>query len=220
MDKLLLNLFGLSAGLLVGILLKRTWRPLLFESWRALFLLIPATLASSSFFILMRLWPDRVMRDGPFLLMSLALLRFFIWSLFFLINTLPASLFSKQADTKLNVMQKLAMLPALLGISGETAVLLVNHGTWPVSEILLTRSVPPAVIAGIRNNAYIFLRLITPETGLPWLGQIWPFPVFFQGLTAIPAISPAELLTAAGFFLIGVSQFSVHPVHHSARTSQ
>lgn len=198
----------LLAGLACGLVVSRRWRPLLAEHWRALFLLLPAIVVSSLPFFLYTYKPEWIGTDDRRLLLSLILLRFLLFCLLLLLNLLPARWFSAHPGSGLTILQKICLLPLLLGLAGETAVLLLNQGYWPVAEAILTENANPAFAAGVRNDAYVFLRVIDNETYLPWLGQIWPcpWPASWR-LAALPAISPAEVLSAAGLFLIGISQF-------------
>ncbi|MDW7655652.1 MAG: hypothetical protein SCM11_00610 [Bacillota bacterium] len=208
MDKGLLYFFAITAGLIIGLVICRRWRPLLAERWRGLFLIVPAIVISALPFIIWQLRPEWIWSDDRSYLMSLILLRSLVWILILLLNLLPVRWFPRQNGCGLTVLQKIFLLPVIAGLTGEAIVLLFNNGIWPVSDSLLTQSVGPAVAAGIRNNAYLFLRVIDQSTRLPWLGQIWSCPrLCLMNLAVLPTISPAEVTTAIGLFGIGLSQY-------------
>lgn len=208
MDKGLLYFVALSAGLIAGLIVCRRWRPLLAERWRGLVLLVPAIVISALPFIIWQWRPEWIWSDDRSLLMSLVLLRSLFWMLLLLLNLLPVRWFPRQEGCGLTGLQKIFLLPVMTGLAGEAAVLLLNQGFWPVSGSLLTQSVDPAIAAGIRNNAYLFLQVIDQSTRLPWLGQIWSCTRLCRlSLAVLPTISPAEVLTACGLFGIGLSQF-------------
>lgn len=208
MDKGPLYLSALAAGLLLGLVLTRRWRPLLARRWRAMFLIYPALIVSVLPFLIWHVRPEWIWSHDRSYFISLVLLRTLLWSLFFCLNLLPARWFSEKPDSGLSWLQKISLLPVVIGLFGEAAVLVLNQGFWPVSEAILTESVTPAFAAGIRNNAYVFLRIIDQQTRLPWLAQIIPCPFLHaHHLTLLPSISPAEILTSAGLFFIGLTQF-------------
>jgi hypothetical protein len=208
MDKDLLYFVALSAGLLIGLIISRRWRPLLAERWRGLVLTVPAIVISALPFLIWQLRPEWIWSDDHSYLMVLVLLRSLIWILLLILNLLPVRWFPRQEGCGLTRLQKIFLLPVMAGLAGEAAVLLLNNGFWPVSASLLTQSADPAVAAGIRNNAFLFLRVIDQSTRLPWLGQIWSCPWLCRyNLAVLPTISPAELTTAAGLFGVGLSQY-------------
>lgn len=207
MDRGLLYLTVLAAGLLAGLLISRRWRPLLLENWRVLPLMPLAALTGALPWILSIRRPDWLWAGDRRVLIGLVALRCLFWIFLILVNLLPAAVFRNPAKG-LPGWQKLALLLVLAGLAGEAAVLLLNHACWPVAESFLTDAQNQAVIAGIRNQAYQMLQVIGPQTHLPWLGQIWAWkwPVF-GAFSALPTISPAEVMIAAGLFLTGLSQF-------------
>ena len=208
MDKGALYLAALAAGLAAGLIGRRQWRPLLAERWRGLVLLVPAVIVSVLPFVMWQRHPERIWSGDHSLVIGLIALRSAIWILFFALNMLPAAWFPGRKAPGLTLVQKLLLLPAAFGLAGEAAVLVANQATWPVPEALLTLGMSPAFSAGIKNQAYLFLRIADQTTPLAWLGQTWYTPWLSQiGLAALPTISPAEALTAAGAFLIGIGQF-------------
>ena len=208
MDKGALYLAALAAGLLAGLAGRRRLRPLLAERWRGLGLLVPAILVSVLPFVLWQRHPEQIWSGDRSLIIALIVLRSAVWILLFVLNLLPAACFPGRKTPGLTAVQKVLLLPALIGLAGEAAVLVANQATWPVPEALLTLDMSPAFSAGIRNQAFVFLRIAGEATPLAWLGQIWYTPWLRQtGLAALPTISPAEVVTAAGVFLIGLGQF-------------
>ena len=207
MDRGLLYLAALITGLLAGLFISRRWRPLLLERWRVLPLAPLAALTAALPWILSVRRPEWLWAGDRRALICLVALRCLFWIFLILVNLLPAAVFRNPAKG-LPGWQKLALLLVLAGLTGEAAVLLLNHAYWPVAESFLTESQNQAMIAGIRNQAYLMLQVIGPQTRLPWLGQIWAWKWRISGgAPALPTISPAEVLIAAGLFLTGVSQF-------------
>jgi hypothetical protein len=221
MDKGLLYLVSLFTGLLIGLAFYGHWRPLLAERWRGLVLILPGILVSASPFILWQINPGWIISSDRIILTALISLRSMIWIFFLSLNLLPRRLFSKTEKPGLTWVQKLFVCPVVLGLVGEAAVLVLNHGTWPVPEPILVHAVTPAMAAGIRNQAYLFLRVIDESTCLPWLGQVWYVPLLSRmHFSTLPTISPAEALTAAGLFGIGISQFFVPRDHRTKRVKR
>jgi hypothetical protein len=207
MDKGLLNLVALIGGLLIGLAVRRQGQVLLMARWRGLFLAVPALLAGALATQSLQVLPAWLGTAPTPFRIGLITLSYLLWIFLLVLNLLPAALFRTSPTRALSLIQKLALLPLLAGLSGEAAVLLLNGGIWPVADSILTRSVDPALAEGIRNGAYRYLRVLDTTTRLPWLGQIWPCPSLAQyRLSVLPAISPAQALTAFSLFLIGLSQ--------------
>ncbi|MEA4888812.1 MAG: DUF5317 family protein [Clostridiaceae bacterium] len=208
MDKGTFDLVVFCVGLLVGLLLRRHWRPLLFERWRGLLLVPAAIIASALPYLISIWWPGSLWSDSRRLLIALVTLRYLIWSFFLALNLTPPNWTGSQNNRRLPNLQKIALIVILLGLGGEAAVFLLNHGYWPIKEDFLVQAGNPALLAGIRNQAYLMLQIIGPDTRLPWLGQIWPCSLLTGlRLAVLPTISPAEVVTAAGIFLAGAGQF-------------
>ncbi len=202
-------LVALALGAGAGRLIWRDPHPVRPVRWSNLVLLLPALLAGPAFLLLLRLYPAGITTDGPVWLMGLALFRFLLLLLFTAVHSLP--LFNPQQQAS-RWYSRLPLFVLVAGLAGETAVLLANHGVWPVSQTLFPA--PDASwTAAMSRPAYVFLQNRSSQQVLPWLGLIWPLPKALRPLSALPAISPAQVVTALGCFWAGLA-------HMQAKTSK
>jgi hypothetical protein len=211
------RLAAFCAGLLAGLALTRRPRSLLLERWRALQLLPLILVASLLPGVLARYRPELIWTADRGLLLTLMAFSYLLSLLLIGINCWPAR------STGINQpgwqwYHRLALAATGIGLLAEAAVLMLNQGYMPIPESYLADLQNPVEVAGIYNQAFYLKRLIDSATRLPWLGQIWRADFLAAcGLIPFPLISPAEVLTAAGLFLTGLSQFwgrIAHPAGH------
>lgn len=194
-------------GTIIGLLLKRKLRPLLFERWSGLALLFLALVAALIPTVLDCYRPDILWAADRELLLSLMALTVLLSLALILLNVLPQGKLNADRPPR-RWYHRAALLVTAIGLVADAAVMLLNKGYMPIPESFLTDLNDPMWIEAIRNQALRLKQLIGPETRLPWLGQIWRFDLFKQlGLTALPFISPGQAVTAAGLFLIGITNF-------------
>lgn len=203
----MLKLAAVLAGMLIGLALKRRWRPLLLERWRALFLLPLLLLVSLLPALLARFAPDLLWTEDRSLLISLQAFTYLLALLLILINVWP-----RRPDLSgrpvFRWYHRLPLAIVSLGLIAEAAVILLNHGYMPIPESYLADLGSPAAIEAVRNQSLYLKQLISDSTRVPWLGQIWRCDWLASlKLIPFPYISPAEVLTACGLFLSGLSQF-------------
>ena len=203
----MIALIAFVLGLIVGLLLKRRLRPLLFERVRALplvFFMLAACLLPT---LLDSIRPDLLWTEDRALLLSLLALPFLIALFVILLNCLPETRFEVRRPP-VRWYHRTALLITAAGLLAEAAVLLLNHGYMPIPESYLADITDPVNVEAIRNQALLLKRLIGPDTILPWLGQIWRCDLLSAlRLSAFPYFSPGEAVIAGGLFLTGISQF-------------
>jgi hypothetical protein len=203
----MIELIALVLGLVGGLIIKRQLWPLLFEHWLAL-PLIPVLLAACLLpTLLANFWPGQLWTADRSLLISLLVFPCLIGLLLVLINCLPRR-HRPAGQPPTRWYHRIALLIVAVGLVAEAAVLLLNHGYMPIPESYLSGITDAVVATGIRNQAFYLKQLIGPQTVLPWLGQIWRWDwLTTLHLSPFPYISPAQVVTAAGLFLTGISQF-------------
>jgi hypothetical protein len=203
----MLKLAALIAGILIGLIATRRWRPLLLERWRFL-VLLPLLLLSSLLPWLFSVFrPQWLWTEDRSLLISLQAFSYLLALLIILVNIWPRSGI-RIGQPDFHWFHRAPLVIVGVGVLAEAAVVLLNHGMMPIPENYLDTVVDPATAEAIRNQALYLKQLIGPDTQLPWLGQIWRCDWLAQArLIPIPFIGPAELLTTFGLFLTGLSQF-------------
>lgn len=201
------ELIALILGIAAGIIQRRKIQPLLLERWR-FWPLLPVMLAACLLPALFaRYWPDLIWTDDRSLLISLLIFPFLIALALIAINVLPARLFTPRKPPILWY-HRAALLIVAVGLIGEAAVLLLNHGYMPIPASYLDDITDVATIVGIRNQALYMKQLIGPDTVLPWLGQIWRADwLTALKLSPFPYISTGETIVSIGLFLTGFSHF-------------
>lgn len=203
----MLLLLGFLAGTLIGLLLKRKVRPLLFERWTGLMLLLPTLALVLAPVVLDHFHPELLWTSDRQLLITLSALPILLAMVLILLNFLPSN------NQSVNPMprrwyHRVALLVTAIGLLANALVVLLNRGYMPIPESYLADLSDPVWIEAVRNQALRLKQLIGPETRLPWLGQIWKCDLLRQlGLTDFPYLSLGQIVTAFGLFLIGLTNF-------------
>ena len=201
------GLLSFILGLLLGLMLTRRLRPLLFERIRAWPVLVFMLLASLLMPLFDRFWPALLWTEDRALLLTFQVLPILLALFFILVNLLPDKRI-ESGRSPVRWYHRAALLFVAAGLMTVAAVLLPNHGYWPIPETYLASITDPVVAEGIRNQALLLKRLIGPETVLPRLGQVWHSELLTMlHLSLFPFISPGEVIIAGGLFLSGLSQF-------------
>ena len=203
----MLLLLGFLAGTLVGLLLKRKIRPLLFERWIGLPLLLPTFALVLAPVILDHFHSELLWASARQLLITLSALPSLLAMVLILLNLLPSSEQNVNSAPR-RWYHRAALLITAIGLLANALVVLLNRGYMPIPESYLADLSDPVWIEAIRNQALRLKQLIGPETRLPWLGQIWRFNLLRQlGLIGFPYFSPGQVVTTVGLFLIGLTNF-------------
>ncbi len=207
----MIKLIAFLLGILVGLLWRRQLRPLLFERWQALSLLPIIFLACLLPYWFNRFWPELIWTSDRKLLISLIAFQYLLGLLFLALNCFRITLPGKTGRAfrpPVRWFHRAALVLTGCGLIAEAAVLLSNHGYMPISANYLNGLGDPAAVAGFQNQAFYLKQLIDSQTRLKWLGQIWHWDFLLRfKLSNFPYVSPAEVLTAAGLFATGLSQF-------------
>ena len=203
----MLWLLAFLLGTLIGLLLKRQLRPLFFERWSGLPILLPLLLSCLLPTALDYFRPDILWTDDRRLLLTLLALPVMLALALIVLNILPVAMRVANRPPR-RWYHRAALLVAAIGIIADAAVRLLNNGYMPISESYLTEISDPIIVEAICNQALRLKQLIGPDTTLPWLGQIWHLGLFKGiGLSVFPYISPGQVVTAIGLFLTGLANF-------------
>ena len=200
-------LLSFLLGLLLGLILRRRLRPLLFERWRGLQLLVLLLLASLLPAAIDIIRPEILWTGDRRLLITLLAIPYLLALALIIWNLLPESA-QENICPPVRLYHRIALLIVAAGLIGEASVVLLNRGYMPISQNFLNDINDPALQMAIRNQALRMKELIGPNTVLPWLGQVWRFDFLRSfGPAAFPYISPGQVVTAAGLFLTGITSF-------------
>jgi hypothetical protein len=212
-------LAALVLGLAAGLAVTQRWRPLLLERWHGLLLLPILLLAALLPSWLAGVAPQWLWAEDRRLLLGLLVLRYGLIFCLITINLWPwpvlqVSRISPDRATRaagrprIHWYHRMALSIVAIGLAAEAAVLLLNRGYMPVSTAYLLSIADPAELLAVQNHAWLTKQLISETTRLAWLGQTWNWPFLAKlHLAVFPFVSPAEVVTAGGLFLLGFSQF-------------
>jgi len=210
---------ALVLGLLTGLVVTGRLRPLLLERWHALPLLAAAALAGLLPPLLAARAPEWLWTGNRLLLLGFIALRHGLLMGFVVINLWPRPIsrinritgnqtLTPAGRPRIRWFHRILLLAVSAGLAAEACVLLLNHGFMPIPKDYLDLVTDPATVMGIQNQALLMKQLIGPATRLPWLGQIWHWPLLqILRLSVFPFISPAEVWTTISVFQLAASQF-------------
>lgn len=201
------GLLAFFLGLILGLMLTRRLRPLLFERVRALPVLVVLLLSALLPVLVERIWPSALWTEDRALLLALLILPTLLGLFFIAINCLPERRpIGSRPPTRW--FHRVPLLIIATGLVVNIVVLLSNAGYWPIPESYLADISDPVAATAIRNQALQLKRLISADTALPWLGQVWRCNLLTAlHLSLFPFISPGEVMIAVGLFGAGLTQF-------------